>query len=488
MRKVRLSLAIGQVALLSVLAIVLRSEAWPLGVRGEWEWLRLARGPAWPEVALAALAVLAYAGFAALGFRFLNRRASRGREAMAVAGLLLAAVLVQGTVPVGAPEGYGLAKWSIVLHSPASTGYYTVARSEIGDAGKFLAAYPEWIGRQDTLHVGTHPPGLFLVEHALLQSFASRPLLARWVVGHLPASVEAGFRAINEYQPLPMADRAALGLTGALTLLACAATVVPLYVLARASLPAPAAWSSAAFWPVVPAAILFQPVTDTAFPFLATSALALAAHAGRSGYPAGLALAAASGLVLALGMAFTLAFLPLGLIVGIVLATAPGVAYRRRVGLLLATGAGFLVPTLVFWLATGANPFVIWWHNQRNHARFYEQYRRTYGAWVLLNPLELALALGIPASLHAIVGLFSARSVPRVAWATLVVLALLTFSGRNLSEVARLWLPFMPPLLTASGLGLSRLGGGPVSLGSAVALMGAETLLFQATIQVVYPI
>jgi methylthioxylose transferase len=126
--------------------------------------------------------------------------------------------------------------------------------------------------------------------------------------------------------------------------------------------------------------------------------------------------------------------------------------------------------------------------NQQNHARFYDEYRRTYGAWVLINPLELALALGIPASTYAIVGLLSARSVPRAAWATLAVLALLTLSGRNLSEVARLWLPFMPPLLSASGLGLIRLGGGPVWLGLATVLMGAETLLLQATIQVVYPI
>jgi hypothetical protein len=241
-------------------------------------------------------------------------------------------------------------------------------------------------------------------------------------------------------------------------------------------------------WPLVPAAILFQPVADTAFPLPATLALALAAHAGRAGSSRGSALAAAAGVVLALGMAFTLAFLPVGLVVGLVLVSTPGVGSRRRGGLLLATGAGFLAPTLVFWLASGANPFVIWWQNQRNHARFYEEYHRTYRAWVLVNPVELALALGIPATLWAIAGLTSPRSAPRVAWATLAVLVLLTLSGRNLSEVARLWLPFMPALLTASGHGLVRLGCGPVALGAAVALEGAETLVLQAMIQVVYPI
>ena len=64
---------------------------------------------------------------------------------------------------------------------------------------------------------------------------------------------------------------------------------------------------------------------------------------------------------------------------------------------------------------------------------------------------------------------------------------MLNFSGRNLSEVARLWLPLMPPLLTASGLGLARLGGGPKTLAASVMLQGAQTLILQATIQVVYP-
>ena len=87
------------------------------------------------------------------------------------------------------------------------------------------------------------------------------------------------FRAIDSYDPLTLTDRAALGLTAALTVLACAATVVPLYALARATLPAPAAWSAAVLWPLVPSTILFQPLPDTAYPLLATTALALAAHA-----------------------------------------------------------------------------------------------------------------------------------------------------------------------------------------------------------------
>ncbi len=328
------------------------------------------------------------------------------------------------------------------------------------DPWRFLAEYPAWIKGQDALHVGTHPPGLFLVAHALLRGLEAHPGLARRVADHLPGSVEAGFRALGGPGPLPRADRAALATTGALTLLACAATVVPLYLLARASGPAPAAWAAAAIWPLVPSAILFQPAADTAFPLLSTTALALAAHAGRAPRRRGVALAAGAGAVLALGMAFTLAFLPVGLIVALVMAGSPVLSIGRRAALIAATGAGFLVPTLASWAITGADPFVIWWWNQANHARFYVEYPRTYRAWLAANPVELAVALGLPATVWAALGLATGRGGPRAAWATVAVLAALTLSGRNLSEVARLWLPMMPPLLVAAGAGLSRLGGG----------------------------
>src|SRR5207248_3216920 len=129
----------------------------------------------------------------------------------------------------------------------------------------------------------------------------------------------------NDPQPLTRADRAALYATSLLTLLACAGTVVPLYLLARAGLPAPAAWAAAVLWPLAPAANLFQPVADTSYPFLSTTAWALAAWSARFQHgrnrPAAtaLVLTAASGSVMAFGMVFTLAFLPVGLVAALLL-------------------------------------------------------------------------------------------------------------------------------------------------------------------------
>jgi hypothetical protein len=147
-------------------------------------------------------------------------------------------------------------------------------------------------------------------------------------------------------------------------------------------------------------------------------------------------------------------------------------------------GLGFSATTLAIWAITRANPFAIWLANARNHARFYEHFPRSFWPWVIANALETVVAIGLPCAVWGWVGL--ARRGPAVSWATLLVLALLTVSGRNLSEVARLWLPFFPALLVACGRGMERLRAGPFALASTLGLLAAETLALQAVIQVVY--
>ena len=78
--------------------------------------------------------------------------------------------------------------------------------------------------------------------------------------------------------------------------------------------------------------------------------------------------------------------------------------------------------------------------------------------------------------------------MPRAVWATLFVLVLVNLTGRNMGEVARLWMLYMPPFLIAAARGLERVGGGPVALTSTTAMVGLQTLTLQAMIQVVYPV
>ncbi|HEX8200245.1 MAG TPA: hypothetical protein VF590_07135 [Isosphaeraceae bacterium] len=482
MRRPWLLALIAHAALVAGLGIALGRGRFPLGVAGQWEWIRLRAElrPSAGDIAPALVATVAYAALAALGGRRLARRGvGPRREAAWVAGLVGASIAVQAAVLSGAPWGFGLAKWAS-LALPESSGYFHVARDQVAEPRRFWAEYPRWIRHQDALHIGTHPPGLFLAWRAALGLTATRPGLARWVDAHAPGSVQPAFRAF--VGPLPRAERAAVVLVGALTLVACAATVAPQYALARIGGTAARAWAAAVLWPLVPAALVFQPTADTAFPLLSTAALALSAWGGRRRWGPDLA----AGVVLGLGMQFSLVFLPVGLIAALVVLTDPEAGWRRRGLRIVVTGAGFLAWTLAIWAVSGANPFVIWWWNQANHARFYLEYLRTYAAWVLINPLELAVALGLPAACWAAAGL-GTRRAPRVAWATLAVLVLLDLSGRNLGEVGRLWLPLMPPLLIAAGSALERSGGGRAALAGGVALMGLQAIVVQALAQFVYP-
>ena len=330
-----------QVILLVGALAAIRSGRVPLGVPGEWEWLRVSARPMPELVLVAVVAIGVYIAYASLAMRSIGRG---GRAAGWLVGLVPMAILVQAAVQEGAPFGFGLAKWALALSKPDSSGYYTVAKYEIGDLPAFLAAYPEWIGRQDTLHVGTHPPGLFATSWAALRSMEAHPAVARWVVDHLPRSVEAGFATLAAVRaPLPAADRAALVVTGFAILVGCAATALPLYALARSRLSAPASWASAAIWPLVPSGLMFQPTADTAFPFLATSALALAAWSGRRAW-----LSIVAGAVLGVGTQFTLAFFPVGLVAGIVMATERDLSWKRRAAAIAGTGLGFVATTIGF--------------------------------------------------------------------------------------------------------------------------------------------
>jgi hypothetical protein len=181
-------------------------------------------------------------------------------------------------------------------------------------------------------------------------------------------------------------------------------------------------------------------------------------------------------------------FLAVGLIAALIVVSKTERSLLEKAVVLAAIGIGFLAFTLPFWAVSRANPFAIWWANQQNHARFYVEYPRRYLAWVVANPIELAVALGLPAMGWLILGAFKPREFPRVTVVTLAVLALLTLSGRSLSEVARLWLPMMPALLVGSGFSMGAFGGGPKTLAATVGLVGAQTLALQATIQVVYPV
>src|SRR5439155_26334454 len=83
-----------QAVLVLLLAIAVETGVMPLGVRGEWQCMRLGRRVSipWDWLALAGLGVAASAGFVGVGLRALTASRPRWSEASWLAALLAAAI------------------------------------------------------------------------------------------------------------------------------------------------------------------------------------------------------------------------------------------------------------------------------------------------------------------------------------------------------------------------------------------------------------
>jgi hypothetical protein len=135
---------------------------------------------------------------------------------------------------------------------------------------------------------------------------------------------------------------------------------------------------------------------------------------------------------------------------------ASGTQFWIQFGILAAIGAvAFLAATFALWAAFDVNLFNVWRGNVVNHSAFYDQFDRSHWKWVLVNPLELSLAVGLPVILLAIAGCRRAIGQSGNSCASrlgpcvccVMTIGLLWLSGKNSGEAARLWLFLMPWLI-----------------------------------------
>ena len=433
---------------LIALCLVVVWGAWfghfPLGVAGEWEWRRIDFvGSLTATVAPPAICGLLYMGFVWLGtLRIARSRA--GEFATWLCGLALFGFAWLWTAQESAPHTFQLSKAAWVLYFRGSSGYFSEAREGAGDLAAYLAAYEDKMGEGDVLHLGTHPPGLVIIFRALIGLCESIPLLVDGLIASEPESVAASFDELAHVNLLARTDRAVLWLATLLVQAAAALAVIPLYGLIRRDQSRRASWIAAAFWPAIPALPIFLPKSDCLYPLLATGFMWLWL-AGRDRESRAISFLA--GFLFWLGMMLSLALLPIAFFAAL---AAPRLS--RCLRLIAWAVAGFLVPALAVWVVLKLNMAAIWWMNFRNHAGFYGQYPRTMWKWLLVNPVEFAVAAGLPLavlSTWSIVRQLRSRDQKpaRATWAFLGTLGLLWVSGKNMGEAARLWIILMPFLV-----------------------------------------
>jgi len=446
----------------------------PLGIPGEWTWGRIRIDPAelpetLPGVLFAGLVAAVYVGIAKLGADRMTR-CRRSERALWLSGLTLSGFVWLFAVQQSPPSGFGMSKAARVMYYPASSGYFYQARYEIHDVGSFLADYETLLSHGDVLHVGTHPPGLFLIHRGAIRLCHRSDRLTRMLLSTMPESMSAAFDIIahetrgRPTQPTDQ-DRAAIWLVTLCTQFLAAATVIPLYLLIGRDHSPRVSWMATSFWPLVPSLAIFLPKSDALYPFIGILFVWVWLTSLDRRLIAGSLIA---GLVFWAGMMLSLAMLPFGLLAAILTVvksrptdtagtaerTQPG--DRRRVGWLIVWAVvGFLAAVAAFSLLGKINLLRVWSWNYCNHAEFYAQYPRTWWKWLLVNPLEFAFAAGMPIAILAIVVLFRSLfsreqrdwRVSANIWATAFVWAMLWMSGKNMGEAARLWLMWIPCLI-----------------------------------------
>lgn len=489
----------------------------PLGLPGEWVWNRTPNWPPAQRFIVPALATIGYAALLTIAVRNANRVGGL------VAPWLLPVLMVAGwqvqACWLDMPQPpFGIERWPMSIVHPASSGYFDEARRH--RPKEFLTNYENWVKQSDVFHKGTHPPGLFVMHQLLQEFFRSHPSLAISMVDRMPERFRLGLDVVrdngdareNDRQwKLDIADLATVSASMALTWFASLLTTVPIYLLARHSADRSMSLLAAGLWPLVPASPLFLPVGDCLFPSIAIGTVALTHSAlrGQRRWPA-----VAAGLLWWLGMFTSLAFVAvLPIAFGPVLFNCVTSATQDRGkslrGLLSVTwrfAVGTLVPILALKVVLGLNLVSVWKINLAKHAGFYAAMPRSYFAWVGIDIVEFFIVLG-PAMAAMVIWLAvvgyrksfgratadpndQLQSRPgQIAFACfLLTLLALDLSGRNRSEVARLWIFLTPFACATTAWAYKKLADSPISIATMAILQGAASMLLIARVEPLLPV
>ena len=492
-QRTRPIIVIAVAAVLTAAAIIV--IAWtrlPLGVPGQWTWPRVG-GAVWdrlwyPGGIFIILIVLARVGWHKIADA---RRMERGA---AVFFLVFAGLLLHLSV---AHLGKGsLLESMFAIGVPKTNVYYTHSFT-VTNLGEFVGTYHESLASGELeSQLSTHPPAPVAFYVAIRTLFASdRRLPVRFMgyVKHLsPVPVEIlEIREAAQIIAASEVERATMWAASFVLRLAACLVVVPLYLLGRELFGPRVGWAAAVLVLLLPSYHLFSPTMDQLFPLFAATFVWLGCTALRR---PSVVRGFLSGVVLFIAMQFSLVFLifvPLAIALGMLVREEDSTVSRRAIVRGIIAGAvGFVLSIAAAYVTLGENAPAIWLACLRNNAVFNETTHRSYWAWLLVNPVDFAVFLGVPLvcfgalRLRDEVRLSDARRVP-VALVLIALLAVVSVAGVNRGEVARLWMPLMPFAVLAGAAALPRFSGAACKVFVAVCIIEfVQTAVFKLHLDV----
>lgn len=433
-------LLLPSLALIIILALDLL-----LVLRGndEWRWpLRMLESPARLLVPIVTLGL--YVWLCAQWLKHFERDAtSRRYERWFLLCITLAAPLLQLSLAF-AVSRLPLLEFFGPTVSIHNSGYFTTAVAS-PDLKQLLANFPALMP-QLPIHAQSHPPGAEIVHWLVWQAFRAAPFLAD--------SIAMPLRTLQCHNPgLMSLDNAqiASATIGMLLPLLGSLAVWPLFAFARRVSNSRVAAITVMVFPVLPLFAMWMSQWDQVYPLLLFSGLYFA-HTGlekRSWWRI-----FAAGVPLSIASFFSVGNAVLMVIVGLY-----GLAWlwfqraslRRSISLSLRLALVFALGCasswLLYWLFYGVDPLRVISTGSRL-AFESTTGTRAYGVWLLGNPIDFAVFLGIPIVIVLLYHLIKRIPFPKpllpIAIATFGTLILLWLSGIVRGEVGRLWIYFGP--------------------------------------------
>ena len=301
------------------------------------------------------------------------------------------------------------------------------------------------------MHVSTHPPGPVVFYYVLLHAWELVPEQAtafdHFMETVLPHAKES--RVVLEdtlfKEQIPATYLATIYSSIVILWLLVALAVPPLYFWSRAVFGPMTAIATVGLYALTPSLLLFNPMTDQVVVPVAVAMLA-SFHIGmKRRSPAMLSLA---GILTWFGLQYSLSLLVILFLFAIYIGLesyADGL-WLERLRLLGYSGAAFIAMIVVL-LPFHYNALRVW---QVSLTKAVGGETRQYLPWVVLNPVDFALFVGLPAAVFFVRGVGEAiqdrarGAASRLTVALVITLITLNFSGVNRGEVARLWMFLMP--------------------------------------------
>ena len=483
--KIHLALTAG----LFLFSIIWVAAGLPLSPQGAWEEIYSAE-PAW---IMALWMVGPGIGLIGLAAACTKRREKPSRLLQAGAPFLLAALSFWSLKSATQLRQAGPASNYFYFTAAIGPGGFVGQAMKADRAGEYLRDFPAIASRHWSEFGGTrvvsNPPGTTLLIYGCRRMLEASPALLRHYASDVageepPSGDDAGesararlLRALALFVPEVFLLLIALGM-------------LPLWWLAHEFLPASQAPIASVTAALVPSLFVFSFAKDGFQVSIALWfwwSLCRTVKRGSPGF------GVLTGLLLFLGLQFSLAFLVVAVVgfasLGLSALTASGQRgdlddgreeadgrsasathgaklRPRRLGTLGAGLVGCCLPALLLWLTVGYEAWSAMLTAFRGHQQYHQDFSQKYGIWVWLNLCHLLLFMGAPAAAswlaacfrecRGLIGGSGFRNIDPFFWGATGVLLLLNFSGKNLGEVPRLWLFFMPALYLVSERVLSR--------------------------------